>query len=524
MKQADDEDKSIEKAPPFMKPPIWLGRIDRLLAVLIIIYLCASSILLQRFPKVWTDTCWTMIESVTLVEEGRFVNPMMPRQGLDKHFLAPQIVPRLALAGVYSVWGVGLFQSRALSVLAGLGIVIATYLFTRRYFGRGTAFIAGFLLIFDNIFFLVSRSVRDDIFVALFSVCGFFLFVYAVKEASRWSFALSGALMGISLYTHPNSAVVLFTIFLLFLIRDRLRFIFSVDFWIFIVSCLVLFSPYVIYVIYSDASNGFNDFIAQLGPNIAYSSRSVALDFLSGFVRVVRYIHFPFRIYIFIFQIFSLIFFWKNHKIVNRFLVIFVICFSLILPFWNPSNTTPRYFIIITPVLSIIVAEFIMSLYRKRSGFGKFSGKLHFDSRVLAVFLGGAFFLNQFLGDVTILWRHRDNDYHKFVSEIRNVVPRGSRVWGSVAFWLGMRDYPYRSQLTPLADIIEFRPEYVILYDSEIWGNKSVIVGTPLEPPEGWKVTREAMEGLCGASGRRVAIIEDRFYGDIEIYRVQWDD
>jgi hypothetical protein len=126
-------------------------------------------------------------------------------------------------------------------------------------------------------------------------------------------------------------------------------------------------------------------------------------------------------------------------------------------------------------------------------------------------------------GDAYILWKHRDNDYYGFVENIRETIPEGKRVWGSISFWIGLHDYPYRSQITPYADVLAFEPEFVILYDHDTWGEVSATVGRRIERNGVYDEIRSLMEKLCVENGEFVRRIDDRYYGNVEIFQICWD-
>jgi hypothetical protein len=174
----------------------------------------------------------------------------------------------------------------------------------------------------------------------------------------------------------------------------------------------------------------------------------------------------------------------------------------------------------VVPALSILIGQMVVALYNRRFGF-RFAGLP--PGRVAAVVLIIGYIANQAGADGHQLWKHRTNDFAGFCREVRRVVPPGARLWANLGFWIGLHDYPYRSQLSSFDDVLRFRPEYVLLYDADIWGGSSATLGREVPPDEWNRVVARNMEQLCRQRGTLVRRVPDEFYGNIEIYRLDWD-
>ncbi len=206
-----------------------------------------------------------------------------------------------------------------------------------------------------------------------------------------------------------------------------------------------------------------------------------------------------------------------------------VAVFLFLLPFWNPTNRTARYFIVLMPLVSILVSELFVDFFRdiNLSKFRTFriQKKLGYTLAGLIFIL---YFLNHIGGDTYILWKHRDNDFKPFISEVRNTIPEGSRTWGSMTFWMGLHDYPYITEISPFEEVEKFKPQYAILYDSMNWGGLSTIVarkGKKRDTGKWWFAHRiPKIEELCKKRGVFVKEIKNKFYGDIHIYKINWED
>jgi 4-amino-4-deoxy-L-arabinose transferase-like glycosyltransferase len=496
-------------------------RSHRVFFILLLVHIALSLATIDKFPRVWIDTAWTCMAPYELITHGHLANPMRPISGLDEHLLAPYVVQRIMLAGVYTVFGFGLLQSRLLSVLIGVLLLVSVYIFTEKHFEKRVAVLAVLLLMIDNVYFLTSRSVRADIFVSLFSVAAFFLFLSSYEKNNTRYMIPAGFLIGISLYTHPNTVLVLAAILFIFLQKEHFSLFRSRFFWYFSISCLAGFFPYAGYVISQDFSHGFRHFLGQVGLGVEESHRNLITNLLGESERYAAYILFPRRIVVFLVQVMAVFFGARSKSWINRQLALQVLIFVLLLPFWNPTNSTSRYFIVILPAVSILTSELFFRAWdaanAARDAGQRLGGYLRLATAAILV----AYAANQMAGDAYAVWSNRNHDYARFIRQIREVIPRNSRIWGSASFWIGLYDHPYMSQLTPTEKVVEFRPEYVILYDSTTWGNRSATTGVTVQLNKWFRERGEFMEKLCRDRGEFLKRIPNEYYGNIEIYRIR---
>jgi hypothetical protein len=331
-------------------------------------------------------------------------------------------------------------------------------------------------------------------------------------------------LMGLSLYTHPNSFLVLVAVIVIFFWRFRFSMFTSKEFWAFSLFCIIAFTPYAWYVIKEDYGNSFSHFMAQLDGRAGFIEGKFWETYLLEYSRYANYIYFPRRILIFLVQVSALIYAAFSKRRIDKCLLVLVLVFIFLLPEWNQGNRTPRYFVVFIPALSILVSGLFLDFFRKVSFVGP--NGLIFRRRAGSAVAGlvmALFFLNQIGGNIYILWKHKDNDFYSFVAKVRTTIPEGSKIWGSMAFWIGLYDYPYLTQSSPYKEVERFQPDYAILYDSSIWGRKSATLGRDDPTVDTYTGIREKMESLCLRKGTFLKKISDKFYGDIEIYKIDWD-
>ena len=110
-----------------------------------------------------------------------------------------------------------------------------------------------------------------------------------------------------------------------------------------------------------------------------------------------------------------------------------------------------------------------------------------------------------------------------FIQKLEQYIPEDSKVWGSMTFWLGLYKHPYRTQYTYGRDLDTFQPNYVILYDSDTWGEKTAIIGRKRDN-SAWRSVQLKFEKLAQTRGTFISRIEDKFFGNVEIYKIDWSN
>ncbi|PIU46041.1 MAG: hypothetical protein COS95_00665, partial [Ignavibacteriales bacterium CG07_land_8_20_14_0_80_59_12] len=72
----------------------------RSLLLLLVFYLVASTLLIDRYPRVWVDEPWESVTAATLVRDGRLSSPLLEgrSEGWYRIFLEPRILLSLCVA------------------------------------------------------------------------------------------------------------------------------------------------------------------------------------------------------------------------------------------------------------------------------------------------------------------------------------------------------------------------------------------------------------------------------------------
>jgi len=502
-----------------------------LIPVLLLIFIIASLLFLDIFPKVWMDEAWDSTTAYTFQLDGTFRNLALVSQSRgnqDVHFLQPRILSNIFIAPFFKVFGVGSVQGRLASVFVGALAMLGVYLLARKIGSFAFAFLCAFFFTFDNLIFVTTRTIRPEIFVVALGVWA----LYLVSDAGTAFLKLlfSGMLLGISLYAHPNAALVVVAIFVIALSRVNFR-QYGKVLTPMIIGIVIGFLPYAGYVAYQDGANHFRDFWLQINQRAdvitdtwTYLSRAL----LRELERYSSYIFFPYRLPIFLIQLTAIVYAFVNRRErFNQILLIFILVHVLLFPILI-SATNARYLAVIMPAVTILVIKMVWDMARWT--YDATLSEIRFSlsrlrlSVVLPTAMALVLFVNQVGGDVWAVWQSRNCSFSPFIADVRGLVPAGSRVWGPMTFWFGFYDYPYRTEHT-IYDYVEFyryKPEYVIVEDFEIWGTQSGVTKRPDPFYEAMAPVREMLSQIVMNRGALVGSVPNSCYGSVEIYRLQW--
>ena len=483
--------------------------------LLMAFYVFLSTFMLDKYPRVWVDEPLESITASTLAHEGRMYNPVLENYtGFDKVLLQPRLLLSIAVAPSFALFGVGPVQGRLVSAACGAVLMFAVYLFTLKFFSKRAALLAVWFGIIETMMFISYRTIRPEIYlVTLESYSMLFLF-QGIRTKSRTYFFWSGLLAGVALWTHPNAVLHVGAVAVLLLLTYKGKAFTSRFSWTFAGALLLGVAPYLIYVTVYDAHNSYSTFFLQLGDRTnAVSRQNWALTSLQGeWERIVDYAQFPFRVP----SILIFASFWiasiLSKKMETRYIAV-AICIHGLLSFFLITNKTIYYSTSVLPLLCILTASGIDELLQKSQ---KITVRIKrflsfpFWRESAGAFIFLVFSLNQIAGDASLVWWHRNCSYEETIYRLHTAIPSTARVWGSMTFWFGFHDQPFRTQYSYLTDLDSFKPEYMITGDPEVW-NKDT-----------WKPVREKAEETVKLRGTLVSELPPNCYGQLRVYRLQW--
>ena len=215
------------------------------LLLVALVYLHNALPYLTTLPRVNVDEPWLMERGYQIMRTGV---PSQPMLRLDTAYLL-QVGYGYLLAGWMSMFGVGLFQARLLSVCLGLGIVAMVAAIGRRSIDETTGLAAALFLAVDSNFLGGVRDARTDIPSLFFVACTFAAYVRGRRRSNVAWFVAAGASLGLAMLCHGNAfwaGLILLAWYLLDYGRRALRLSFGYGV---IAGWLVTFGPYLAMVV-----------------------------------------------------------------------------------------------------------------------------------------------------------------------------------------------------------------------------------------------------------------------------------
>ncbi len=160
-----------------------------------------------------------------ILNRGLFAWPMYRYLGgnIENLWHSFRPVYYLVLTGFFKVFGWGLAQGRAVTLIAASMGLAGVFLIGRRLFDWRVGLIAVVLLVSDNSFIERSRMVRNEYLAVMFALVAFYLFDLAEDRKRGWLYCASGLAAGAGVMTHTNIAYILGSIVLLMLLKDGWR-------------------------------------------------------------------------------------------------------------------------------------------------------------------------------------------------------------------------------------------------------------------------------------------------------------
>lgn len=431
------------------------------LYILVFIYIVLYSYNLDKYPRIWWDEALFSNPAYTLLTRGKFGTELLYGWNNihnNTFWMPPAYL--LLLFPSFKLFGFGILQARAISVLLGLVTLIFTYKLAERLYGKNVALFSSILWIFNPINFWIYREVRMEAALIAFLLIAVYSLVTAFSNNSRKYYFLVGIFASLGLLSHPNGLHGIIAIFLILVVKK----IYDSRLWVFVLGVLLPGMVYLVYVLLD-----FNSFIAQFSANIGNSAtmipQNIANEYLRyrGFIGIYGQGFFEndilFYAKLIFFMILSgmLIIYAVRRRTESDKLMI-VLIFTYLVMFTILVNQKIWWYLgIILPYLSILMASFLVEK----------NSMLRIFKIVVAVF-----FLMNIVHISFSLYTTRDYNYYGTISQIKEIIPEGSTVIGPSELWIGMPEYrfydyvviPMRMKDEKFSGILEnLAPDYIII-------------------------------------------------------------
>lgn len=496
-----------------------------IILVALVLVLATSLALLTKFPPVFIDEPWYANTAWNWLQMGSNIDPMHAEA---RPYAEWPYLGNLPLVGVFSLFGLGLFQARIVSWIFGILLLVATVITGRRSYSLISGMLGALFLALSWPFLQASHYARPDIMLAAAMVGAYALATKGVFAQKRWPNVAAGFLLAVALDIHLNAAVFSFGFGALYLAaygRSTLR---RAETWLFLLGVGLGFAVYGI--LHFDPGQ---DFLGILPSGFALGNTHqpplMAFD-LGRLLRSVedeigRY-HFYENSLDFALIGASVIFMLTRHARADRLLLSFlaavVLGFVLIV-----GAKHDVYAILLYPFFMLMVAEMFVSIVR--------GGKSDQPARAFAAALLLLFLASSTTHFVQTLTRSRDYSYDRISERLAGSIEVGSRVMAMPYWWLGLAETDFHSSMNltfyhyfqglDLSQAMEkMRPDFVITDD----GFTGLLVDQGYYPTgagfNAYLLPRQEFRQFMAKRARLLTEFEDPWHGDIAVYAINWSE
>lgn len=517
------------------------------LLVVITVYLVVSLEGLAVYPPVGEDEPWIAAAPYKLATDGVYGSDLFAGYyGVERHNYQHMPLYPLAQAAVFKTFGVGVFQMRLLPVACGLALLVVVYLLGARVGDERVGAVAAVLLIGLRVahndvgtgILLLDRARinRYDIAVPVFGLLAILALLRANRvNADRW-YVATGALIGLASLSHLFGGfwlpIVLASIGVdAFRIGRRVR-----------PAALVLAGfvlPWVPWLAF--VATGWDDFVGQmrfvsprfdlLSPsfylgNAIYRDGPMSLRWIFHAVRDLEFDRVGAWTLIYGLPAATLALAWTarakpDQTRLARWLGLAAFAqFVMFLVLLHVK--TINYMIGIWPLATLLLAWLGVWLWDRRRAWLR--------ALVIAMLLGVIVEGGTRVASARTAAR-QTLPYDWYATEIAACIPAGARVLGLQHYWLGLRQFEYRTWLmalnlshpiyyhAPMAldDALERMDPDVILIDRHM----AALFEAAANPAHRFHHMQVGYEAFVAR--RRVepvCVIRNRTYGSMTVYRV----
>lgn len=182
-------------------------------AIVVATYVAIGLFTLARMPIVWLDEPLYTQPAWSLVTRGSLGMPMFPGlHGLDQDNVVFGRIYLGAIAVSFKLLGLGPFQARLPSFLAGLAVIYLTYLLGRRLWNARAGVFAAIALAVSPVFLMQTHDARPEMLLLAFFLAALYLAVRSDAELGLRGHIGAGVIAGLAADIHLNGVLVPFVL------------------------------------------------------------------------------------------------------------------------------------------------------------------------------------------------------------------------------------------------------------------------------------------------------------------------
>ena len=440
------------------------GREHSSFLVICMLYMLLTIPFLGSSPLVWYD------EGLLSEPAWHFANGEFFKQPLWTGYLEyesfsthPNYLFFFVLGIFFKLFGLGIFQARLVSVIAGFFLLSCVYITTRKIATKRAAILAALFLVLNPLFILSARMVRQEMMTTALGFFAFMLLIYGIhktkiinknKSKHIWYFMCAGIFSAGAILVHLNGLFILLALIAVILILSK-----SWKYFLYFLSGLSLgLLPYVLFV-----SFNWDIFSTQFFGLWSYrlpGQESILLNIALEGMRWTKGITTPLSMIPGIFAFIYLLPHIKKWKVLYVPLVILILCFTVF-----DYHKYYGYLVILLPFLSIMVGIAMSSMLEKRR---------QKNVRAVLCSLMVIFLILNFAFIEFKIIRDSNYSYKEYCNTLKGVLDKDAIILGDASLFFcfpdgNLRDFPVQIWMHDLTgksykDILnEQKIEYIVL-------------------------------------------------------------
>jgi 4-amino-4-deoxy-L-arabinose transferase-like glycosyltransferase len=466
--------------------------------------------LLQVLPFLsyrWvTDESWYAAPGYSIAHGQGVRDPAIGPNDLESRFDARPPGTALLISAAFRAFGAGQVQARLASVLAGLLVVICAYAATRDVLDEAGAALAVLLCCTDNLLVLSSRTARPEALTAMSVAMALLAMKRYARTESVWAAAGAGLLMALGLTFHVTVIGYVLSMALLAIYLDHRK-------GRFILRGALAFSlglglgmlPFVTWILTAPLGReGFREEYLSRGHGALLErivhEGSRYHDVLGlGMVHQGPLQYVPLRAFVPLVFIAGSVLLARYRR--KWFTVELLLLVPTVLWFVEMVNKSSRYLTLLAFVFAVTIGAAV-TVSRGTAW------------RRVLVWAAVVVVAAQALTNGYLLLGARKANYSELGEQLRQTIPAGEPVYGTITFWLALRDHTFISQerTTPEQAAGEDHVKYFLL------GDRMMVQGSAWDADYYERMHRSLAE--IQAKAQLVRTIPSAYYGQIEVYRL----
>jgi 4-amino-4-deoxy-L-arabinose transferase-like glycosyltransferase len=403
-----------------------------LTALVVATYVFVSMFTLARVPIVWLDEALYTQPAWSFVTSGSFGMTMLPDlHGFDQTNVAFGRIYLGAVAVSYKLLGLGPFQARLPSLVAGLLVIVLVYLLGRRLWNARVGVFAALALAVSPVFVMQTHDARPEMLLLAFILAASYLVVRAEAEPGIRGHLTAGLIAGLAADVHLNGVLVPFVLLAFIAVRMGLgrtllrrgaAVLAGVAVgWTWWVSVHVLSNPSVFFDQWSTGQAGLAPFhLMATNPGVVLMAEP--LRFLQATLH-----WWPLAWLMPLGAILGALILLRHHRDRNVLAVLGGIGAMVLLMALVVAHKAPTYAVLVWPFGALLVGRWLAAAVARPAPLAILIATSVASVAALSIVAASE-------------WQ---GNYQGFVAQLRSHIPEGAVVQGSPTYWFGLADHPY---------------------------------------------------------------------------------